>query len=212
MQKGFRGAPRAFSVACECRLGRLSQSCNLIASRGPDDPESEHRRLAARPRREEPGRVRGGSRSLVLLDFADSIVGHPLLDMAAFLTRVRRLDVPAVREKWCAAWRAAIPGSDPERAADLLAPIAAARQAAIYQEASACRMPCYRARCPCGCSPRRASADPIGSHDRCRRMKRSGATPHSPGVSITVRLPTPARLSRLQARSRSGRGNRSSCG
>ena len=39
----------------------------------------------------------------------------------------------ATREKWFAAWRAAIPSSDPERAADLLAPIAAARQAAIYQ-------------------------------------------------------------------------------
>ena len=80
-----------------------------------------------------PGNFRGASRSLVLLDFADSIVGHPLLDMPAFLTRVPRPDVPAAREKWFAAWRAAIPSCDPERAAALLAPIAAARQAAIYQ-------------------------------------------------------------------------------
>ena len=80
-----------------------------------------------------PGNFRGASGSLVLLDFADSIVGHPLLDMAAFLTRVRPQDVLEAREKWFAAWRAAIPSSDPERAADLLAPIAAARQAAIYQ-------------------------------------------------------------------------------
>jgi hypothetical protein len=40
--------------------------------------------------------------------------------------------VAAVREHWEARWREAVPGCDPGRAAELLAPIAAARQAVIY--------------------------------------------------------------------------------
>ena len=80
-----------------------------------------------------PGNFRGAPGALVLLDFADSVLGHPLLDMAAFLDRVPPTEVPALRATWFAAWRTAVPGCDPERAASLLAPIAAARQAAIYQ-------------------------------------------------------------------------------
>ncbi len=63
----------------------------------------------------------------------DSGVGHPLLDEPAFLDRVSSKDVPVVREHWHHEWRAALPGSDPDRASRLLAPIAAARHAVIYQ-------------------------------------------------------------------------------
>ena len=38
-----------------------------------------------------------------------------------------------MRDHWDSLWRAAVPGSNPRRAAQLLAPVAAARQAAIYQ-------------------------------------------------------------------------------
>ncbi|WP_202964829.1 hypothetical protein, partial [Inquilinus limosus] len=38
-----------------------------------------------------------------------------------------------IRRHWHGLWRAAVPGSDPDRAAALLAPVAAARQAVIYQ-------------------------------------------------------------------------------
>jgi len=69
----------------------------------------------------------------VLLDWSDAGVGHPLLDMPAFLGRVPEPDRPAIRATWHRCWRTAVPGSDPERAADLLGPLAAARHAVIYQ-------------------------------------------------------------------------------
>jgi hypothetical protein len=59
--------------------------------------------------------------------------GHPLLDAAAFLDRIPAGDVPAVRAHWDRAWRPIVPGSEPERALQLLAPVAAARQAVIYR-------------------------------------------------------------------------------
>jgi aminoglycoside phosphotransferase (APT) family kinase protein len=79
------------------------------------------------------GNFRGDERHLTLLDWGDCAVGHPLLDQPAFLDRIDVEDVEPCRRHWHALWRAAIPGSDPDRASLLLAPIAAARQAMIYQ-------------------------------------------------------------------------------
>jgi hypothetical protein len=56
-----------------------------------------------------------------------------LLDQAAFLDRVPEAARETVRSHWLGLWRAAVPGSDPARAAALLAPIAAARQVVIYR-------------------------------------------------------------------------------
>ena len=82
-----------------------------------------------------PGNFRGEpDGDITLLDWGDSGVGHPLLDEPAFLERMNPDDVAVVRTRWHALWRAAVPGSDPERAAALLAPVAAARQAVIYQK------------------------------------------------------------------------------
>jgi len=80
-----------------------------------------------------PGNFRGGGARLALLDWGDSGVGHPLLDQPAFLSRVPADTVAPVRMHWIAAWTKHVPGSDPKRAEILLAPVAAARQAAIYQ-------------------------------------------------------------------------------
>jgi hypothetical protein len=79
-----------------------------------------------------PGNARGDGRTVTLLDWGDSGVGHPLLDMAAYLDRVPNEDLEAVRDHWRRQWSAAVPGSDAARAEDLVAPIAAARQAVIY--------------------------------------------------------------------------------
>jgi hypothetical protein len=79
------------------------------------------------------GNHRGDGTRIVLLDWGDSGVGHPLLDQPAFMERMPPDSTVAVRDHWNAAWRMAIPGSDPERAAELLAPVAAARQAVIYR-------------------------------------------------------------------------------
>jgi hypothetical protein len=80
-----------------------------------------------------PGNFRGDGRALTLLDWGDSGVGHPLLDQAAFLDAIPGAHAGAVRAHWRQQWSAAVPGSDPDRAAVLLAPIAAARQAVIYR-------------------------------------------------------------------------------
>ena len=80
-----------------------------------------------------PGNVRGTPFRLTLLDWGDTGVGQPLLDLPAFLAAIPAAAVAPVRDRWIAAWRARLPEADPELAASLLAPVAAARQAAIYQ-------------------------------------------------------------------------------
>jgi aminoglycoside phosphotransferase (APT) family kinase protein len=80
-----------------------------------------------------PGNVRGPQESLVLLDWGDCGVGQPLLDQAAFLDRMPGSERVGICLEWSRLWRAAVPGCDPERAAQLLEPVAALRQAVIYR-------------------------------------------------------------------------------
>ena len=80
-----------------------------------------------------PGNFRSDGASLVLLDWGDSGVGHPLFDQAAFLSPISDAARPPVAAAWARAWRRARPGCDPERAAELIAPVAALRQALIYR-------------------------------------------------------------------------------
>ena len=82
-----------------------------------------------------PGNLVGGTDGapLVLLDWGDCGVGHPLLDQAAFTARLADDALPIVTASWARLWRAAAPGCEPERAGALLAPIAALRQAGIYR-------------------------------------------------------------------------------
>lgn len=80
-----------------------------------------------------PGNARSDGRDLVLLDWGDCGVGHPLFDASAFLDRIPADAVPAVTRHWDSAWQAAEPGSDPGRARQVLAAVSAARQAVIYR-------------------------------------------------------------------------------
>jgi len=80
-----------------------------------------------------PGNARSDGCNLVLLDWGDCGVGHPLLDASAFLDRIPADAVPAVTQHWDRAWQAAVPGSDPGRARRVLAAVSAARQAVIYR-------------------------------------------------------------------------------
>lgn len=81
-----------------------------------------------------PGNFRGTSDRLTLLDWGDSGIGHPMLDQPAFLDRVAAENRETIRAHWDREWQATLPGSHPRRASDLLAPVAAARQAVIYQK------------------------------------------------------------------------------
>ena len=80
-----------------------------------------------------PGNVRGEPGRLVLLDWGDSGIGHPLLDEPAFLSRIEPADVPSARGRWHAAWRRRFPDQTRTEHRMLLAPVAAARQAVIYR-------------------------------------------------------------------------------
>jgi Phosphotransferase enzyme family len=81
-----------------------------------------------------PGNFRGHGSELTLLDWGDSGIGHPLLDQPAFLERAPDGKLAEVQKHWNSQILGAWPGSDPARASQLLAPIAAARQAVIYQK------------------------------------------------------------------------------
>ncbi|WP_137934909.1 phosphotransferase family protein [Mesorhizobium comanense] len=80
-----------------------------------------------------PGNFRGTGQEFTLLDWGDSGIGHPLLDQSAFLEVVPPQQAKTVRDHWNGEWLARVPGCDPTRAAALLAPIATARRAVIYQ-------------------------------------------------------------------------------
>jgi phosphotransferase family enzyme len=79
------------------------------------------------------GNVRGTPERLVLLDWGDCGVGHPLLDQVAFLEYLPQSEHEAVLREWSRLWRAAVPGCDPDRAALLLEPVAALRRAVVYR-------------------------------------------------------------------------------
>ena len=71
---------------------------------------------------------------LVLIDWGDSFVGHPMIDAAAFLGRIADADLKArVLATWVDAWRGACPDSDPERAVAAVPPIAALQRALTYR-------------------------------------------------------------------------------
>ena len=79
-----------------------------------------------------PGNVRGEVGALRLLDWGEAGIGHPLLDQAAMFAAIAPADVEPVRGHWAALWRAAAPLCDPLAAFALLAPVAIAKQAAVY--------------------------------------------------------------------------------
>jgi Phosphotransferase enzyme family len=79
-----------------------------------------------------PGNARLGTVPGVWFDWGDSRVGNPLLDLAVS-ARFAPADAEILEQHWLAAWARAVPGSDPGRAWELLRPLAALREAAVYQ-------------------------------------------------------------------------------
>lgn len=81
-----------------------------------------------------PGNVVGPPDAYVLLDWGDSFVGHPLVDELAFTRRLGAGDRAAARRWFVDAWRRIAPGSDPERAAELLRPLLPLLAAVMYAD------------------------------------------------------------------------------
>ena len=109
---------------CSALVDRLAERAAQIASCGVPDT-LVHGDF-------HPGNLRGDDRTLVLLDWGDCGVGHPLLDQAAFLAPVPPDQHERVREHWTGRWRDAVPGCDPAEAARLLRPVTALRGAVVY--------------------------------------------------------------------------------
>jgi Ser/Thr protein kinase RdoA (MazF antagonist) len=80
-----------------------------------------------------PGNLRGDDAHLVLLDWGDCGVGHPLFDVPAMLRTLDSDRSVPLMTAWTADWLEHCPGSDPRRAANLIEPIAALRQAVVYR-------------------------------------------------------------------------------
>lgn len=81
-----------------------------------------------------PGNLRGSQDAFTLLDWGDSGIGHPLLDQPAFLEHRSLEERSVIKEHWREEWRKHHPDADLDRAARLLAPVAAARQAVVYRK------------------------------------------------------------------------------
>jgi Phosphotransferase enzyme family len=118
LSRGDREVLEAFVAGLPGRMGRIVD-CNLPDTLVHGDFH--------------PGNHRGTGLDLSLLDWGDSGVGHPLLDQPAFLGNIRAAEVESLATHWSACWRALRPDADPDLAASLLAPVAAARKAVLYQ-------------------------------------------------------------------------------
>lgn len=79
-----------------------------------------------------PGNVRGDTQHRTIIDWGDSFLGHPGFDILRLTERVTDDEAAALTTAWAVRWREAVPGSDPERALELMKPLAALRNAAIY--------------------------------------------------------------------------------
>jgi hypothetical protein len=82
-----------------------------------------------------PGNVRGDGSAAggrVVIDWGDSCLTHPAFDILRMAEGLAEDDARALVDAWAAPWRA--DGADPERALELLRPVAALRNAAAYAD------------------------------------------------------------------------------
>ena len=79
-----------------------------------------------------PGNVRVDGPRLVLMDWGDATLGHPAHDILRLTTGLPAGEAAELTAAWALRWRLAAPGSDPQRAAELMRPVTALRMAAVY--------------------------------------------------------------------------------
>jgi hypothetical protein len=68
----------------------------------------------------------------VIVDWGDSFLGHPGFDVLRLAEGLGPDEADALLRGWADRWRASHPGCEPERAAQLLRPVAALRNASVY--------------------------------------------------------------------------------
>ena len=82
-----------------------------------------------------PGNVRADGDTRVIVDWGDATVAHPAYDILRLTEGLEKPDERAeVLAQWAGRWLSDVPGSAPERAADLLRPVSELRLAACCAE------------------------------------------------------------------------------
>jgi hypothetical protein len=79
-----------------------------------------------------PGNVRTDGDVRVIMDWGDATVAHPAFDIIRLTGDLPPSEAAPLVAAWARRWRRTAPGSDPERAVELLRPVAALRAAAVY--------------------------------------------------------------------------------
>lgn len=79
-----------------------------------------------------PGNVRADGNARVIVDWGDAVVANPAYDILRLTEGLSPDAAATVVAHWARRWRAAVPGSDPERAVALLRPVTELRAAATY--------------------------------------------------------------------------------
>lgn len=80
-----------------------------------------------------PGNVRGESGDYRILDWADSAIGNPLLDLRPTLEYLSGAERAEVVEAFVTGWQRTLPGCDARRAAELAAPLGPLLGAVTYR-------------------------------------------------------------------------------
>jgi aminoglycoside phosphotransferase (APT) family kinase protein len=82
-----------------------------------------------------PGNVRGTPDGpLVILDWGDCFLGHPAFDIIRLTEGLPAAEAVKILDAWAGRWHSTTPGSEPNRAAQLIRPILALRSAAVYAD------------------------------------------------------------------------------
>ncbi len=79
-----------------------------------------------------PGNVRVDGARLTLMDWGDSTLGHPAHDILRLTGGLPDAVAADLVAAWVLRWRVTVPGSDPQRAVDLMRPVAELRFARVY--------------------------------------------------------------------------------
>ncbi|HEX6870576.1 MAG TPA: aminoglycoside phosphotransferase family protein, partial [Micromonosporaceae bacterium] len=79
-----------------------------------------------------PGNVRGDHSLRRIIDWGDSFIGHPGFDILRLSEQLDPPEAAQLLDLWSRLWQQAVPGSDPDRAVELLRPVAALRNAVTY--------------------------------------------------------------------------------
>jgi hypothetical protein len=83
-----------------------------------------------------PGNARRDGERIVFLDWSEAVLAHPGFDILVLADHLadHLPDAGMLLRAWADHWRRQVPGCEPERALELLRPVALLRSAALYAE------------------------------------------------------------------------------